>query len=86
MNACSWRPSLVTLIDGRQVLSDSEEWRHECEARTILSMPGGLSARRRYLYGTMDDKGVLRGGVRQKRGEEAVKRLQETMTAIWHSQ
>lgn len=38
-NACSWTSSQVTLIDGTVVLCDSEEWRHECEARYILDMP-----------------------------------------------
>lgn len=33
MNACSWKPSLATLHDGRQVPGDSEEYRHECEAK-----------------------------------------------------
>ena len=39
VNACKWKPKLVTLADGRQVLSDSEDWRAECEARHILNMP-----------------------------------------------
>lgn len=30
---------LVTLIDGRQVSSSSEEWRHECEARHVARLP-----------------------------------------------
>jgi hypothetical protein len=27
---------MVTLVDGRMVFSDAEEWRHECEARMLL--------------------------------------------------
>lgn len=38
-NACSWVAPMVTLVDGRQVPSTSEEWRAECEARTILGTP-----------------------------------------------
>jgi hypothetical protein len=38
-NACSWRPSPVTLASGAVVMSDSVEWLHECEARTVLAMP-----------------------------------------------
>ena len=38
-NACTWQPSMVTLLDGRQVLSDSEEWRAEMEALHILNLP-----------------------------------------------
>lgn len=85
MNACSWKPSMVTLTDGRQVPSDSEEWRHECEARAIINMPS-LAQRRQYLYGRRDiTTGKMEGGLRQKRGDEAVKRLEQTIKAIWYS-
>ena len=40
--------STVTLIDGRQVDSDSEAWRHECEARAIAALPT-LAQRREWL-------------------------------------
>lgn len=85
MNACSWKPTMVTLHDGRQVPSDSEEWRHETEARFIIGMPD-LIQRRRYLYGRRDDiTGEMKGGIRQRRGEEAVKRLEQTIKAIWYN-
>ena len=29
----------VTLLDGRSVSSDSQEWLKECQLRTILGMP-----------------------------------------------
>lgn len=75
---------MVTLHDGRQVLSDSEDYRHECEALTIINMPD-LIQRRRYLYGRRDDiTGEMKGGIRQRRGEEAVKRLEQTIRAIWN--
>lgn len=38
-NVCKWVAPMVTLVDGRQVPSTSEEWRAECEARTILGTP-----------------------------------------------
>jgi len=63
----------VTLIDGRQVLSDSEEWRHECEARSVLRMPT-LQARRERL-----------DGIEQKRGKAAVDALKATMEIIWEA-
>lgn len=84
MNACSWKPSVVTLHDGRQVLSDSEEWRHETEARTIIAMPG-QAARRAFLRGKVDDTGTLRGGVLQKRGLAACERLEHTVKQIWYA-
>lgn len=37
-NASTWKAPLVTLWDGRQVPSDSEAWRAECEARHMLSL------------------------------------------------
>lgn len=84
MNACSWKPSTVTLHDGREVLSDSEEWRHECEARTVIAMRG-QAERRGYLRGRLDDGGTLRGGVLQKRGLAAVERLEHTIKQIWYA-
>lgn len=86
MNVCSWKPSLVTLHDGRQVPSDSEEWRHECEARHIIAMPT-LEQRRQHLYGRRDvTTGELKGGLLQKRGNDAVKRLEQTIRAIWYGE
>lgn len=85
MNACTWRPTLVTLHDGSQVMSDSEEWRHECEARTICAMPS-LGHRRAFLRGELDGNGKLRDGILQRRGEAAVLRLEATIKAIWYAE
>lgn len=76
--------NLVTLIDGRQVDSCSEEWRHECEARAILSMPR-LRARRHHLYGKPDQFGKERDGILQRRGIDEVRRLQQTMLKLWEA-
>lgn len=84
MTAIRWKPATVTLIDGRQVASDSEEWRHECEARTVIAMPTAAE-RRAYLRGTLDERGELGGGVLQRRGPDAVKRLEATIKAIWYA-
>ncbi len=84
MNACSWRPSTVTLHDGRQVLSDSEEWRHECEARHVIGLPN-IAARRAYLRGSIDESGKHYGGILQKRGINEVLRLEATIKKIWYS-
>lgn len=61
----------VTLIDGREVSSASEEWRHECEARTVLRM-GGRDVRRAYL-----DK------VGARRGKPAMFALEDTLVKLW---
>jgi hypothetical protein len=75
--------NLVTLVDGRQVSSWSEEYRHECEARAVLAMPS-LSARRAFLYGKPNQWGNMTGGVMSKRGEAEVKRLEATMMILWN--
>lgn len=73
----------VTLLDGREVCSWCEEWRHECEARTVLNFPS-LRMRQEYLYGKMSRWGERTGGVKQKRGEQALKRLEDTMLELWN--
>lgn len=35
---------MPTLIDGREVASDSQEWRQECLARYVLTRPDGTRA------------------------------------------
>lgn len=76
---------LVTLHDGRVVDSWSEEWRHETEARAILNMDK-KSDRQNYLWGTRDHWGKYTGGIRQKRGEAACRRLEETILELWRKQ
>lgn len=65
--------STVTLLDGRQVDSASEDWRHECEARAIAARPT-LAERRMYL----DE-------VERRRGTAAAERLRETMKQLWEA-
>jgi hypothetical protein len=65
--------STVTLLDGRQVDSASEDWRHECEARAIAARPT-LAERRMYL----DE-------VERRRGAAAAERLRETMKQLWEA-
>lgn len=72
-NACTWKPSTVTLADGRQVLSDSPEWRHECEARTILDMPN------KQVRLELLDK------IEKRRGANARRELEQSIMTLWHS-
>lgn len=63
--------SNVTLIDGRSVRSDSEEWRAECEARAVLRMRS---------------RGVRRGWllkVEQRRGKENADALYRDVMRLW---
>lgn len=59
------------LIDGREAESDSEDWRHECEARYIASRPS-LSGRREYLE-----------VVERRRGKQEADRLRETLKLLF---
>ena len=63
--------NMVTLIDGRQVSSYSEDWRAECEARHVLTMPTVL-ARREYL-----------AAITKRRGEKAGQQLADLVRAVW---
>lgn len=61
----------VTLIDGTQVDSWSEQWRAECEARHVLAMPR-IDLRRGYL-----------ADVTKRRGDAAGLALSNLVRAVW---
>lgn len=61
------------LIDGTEVRTDSEAWRHETEARAIAALPS-LAQRRAWL----DD-------IERKRGKAAADRLRTTMRQLWEA-
>ena len=63
--------TMVTLIDGRQVDSWSEDWRAECEARHVLSLQP-IQRRRDYI-----------AGCTQKRGDKAGKELADLVRKVW---
>ncbi len=71
VNCCSWRAPMVTLIDGTQVPSDSEAWRFETEARTVLNMPN-KALRQDFLV-----------KVGQRRGEDAKIKLEGKIIEVW---
>lgn len=64
---------LVTLLDGRQVDSASEEWRHEAEARMVAARPT-LDQRREYL-----------DAVERRRGKASADALRATMSLLWQA-
>uniref|UniRef100_A0AAU6W2X5 Uncharacterized protein n=1 Tax=Pseudomonas phage Touem01 TaxID=3138548 RepID=A0AAU6W2X5_9VIRU len=76
MNACSWMPQRVTLLDGSQVDSDSEAWRAECEGRHMLTFPIAVS------QGSAEEtrKAAL-ARIAQRRGPEAAVNLAAVMSA-----
>ena len=61
------------LLDGREVDTASEDWRHECEARAIAALPT-LAERRAWLE-----------GIEAKRGKAEADRLRDTMRALWEA-
>lgn len=62
---------MVKLIDGTEVDSASDAWRHETEARMVADRPT-LAERRAYL----DE-------VERRRGKAAADALRQTMGEIW---
>ena len=62
--------SSATLIDGTVVPSGSEAWRHETEARHIMTLP--KDERRPYL-----------DAIAKLRSQDAVDRLERTMRELW---
>lgn len=64
----------VTLIDGRQVSSNSEEWRAECEARAVCRLRTRLN-RHDYME-----------RVKEKRGEESAEALRQLVLRVWNAQ
>ena len=63
--------NIVTMHDGATAPSDSEAWRHECEARAIAALPT-LAERRAWL-----------AAIAKRRGDQAADRLRATMRAVW---
>ena len=63
--------AFVILLDGREVYRDSEDWRHECEARHIAKLP------------TLADRRAWLEVIEHKRGKSAADRLRLTMGEIW---
>lgn len=64
------KPSMkFSILAGREVDTNSEEWKHECEVRCRAEMP--LAQRNEALDGVKDGM----RGVRQIRGDAAVAQL-----------
>lgn len=62
---------MPTLHDGREVASDSEEWRAECEARWVLGLPSA------------EDRRAWIDSLKGWRRPAAIERLQDRVRAIW---
>lgn len=64
---------MATLLDGTDAATDSEAWRHECEARAIAALPN-LAQRREWLE-----------AIERKRGKPEADRLRATMGKVWEA-
>jgi len=60
----------VRLHDGTETTSDSEAWRHECEARAIAKLP------------TRVERDAWLAAIAVKRGDVAAQALRETMQQL----
>lgn len=65
----TYRPAMVTAIDGRQVLADSELWRSICEAVWTLNKPHV-------------DRDAWLASVEKKRGADGRRALEDEMARI----
>ena len=70
-NVSSWRPTLVKLSDGREVLSDSEDYRAETEALYILDLP------------TKEIRLNFLEAIEKRRGTKARKELEARILKLW---
>ncbi len=63
----------VQLVDGRTVSSYSEEWREECDARSVLNLPN-LQRRQSHLY-----------RLEKTRGKVVADRIRKLMLDLWNA-
>ena len=63
----------VALLDGREVDSASEDWRHETEARHIMALS------------TLADRRAWLAAIEHRRGKAAADALRVTMGRIWEA-
>jgi hypothetical protein len=62
-------PRMVPLLNGDLVFNDSEEWRHETEARDVAAMP-------------LVERNVWLADIEIKRGAEHAARLRKTVDEV----
>jgi hypothetical protein len=82
--------SLVTLIDGRQVPNDSEDYRAECEARAVCKMGGhwrtdSETGRRHFIRPRIARKLYVEA-VEKKRGQASAEQLRAMVMVVWDAE
>jgi hypothetical protein len=73
----------VRLVDGREVLSDSAEWRAECEARYILNLPSKLDRQR--MLAKIEEKRGDKNDTANIKGKLARRQIEQTIMALWRA-
>lgn len=72
---------------GKEVDASSEEWRHECEVRTVIAMPS-KAARLEYLFGVEEVRNgttyVIKRGVKHVRGIAAAERIRDDAMRLYY--
>ena len=71
----------VQTIDGRELASDSEDYRQYCEARFVLSLPDKSDGRRKGWQAISKREYLAR--VQDRRGQAAYDALRAEMVALW---
>lgn len=64
---------MPTLLDGREVDSSSEEWRHECLARSVVAIKS-VEGRREWL-----------AAFEKRHGKETADKLRATVRELWEN-
>ncbi len=67
-------------LAGREVPTDSEEWRHECEVATVLALSPSQYAR--FFDGWTNAEGRRDRSLAEMRGPEAVERLKADVVRL----
>ena len=76
-------PTAISEFTGEPVSTDSEDWRHECEVRWLLSLPDRF-ARNDYLNGYVAENGRRMPGIVGHRGQAAADRLRKDAEKLFY--
>lgn len=70
----------ISEITGQPISTWSEEWQHECEARTVLAM--SKAERDAFFNGSSDENGRKERGIIAIRGPKAAENLRGYMERL----
>lgn len=76
-------PTVISELTGEPIDTSSEQHRHECEVRWLLSLPDRF-ARNDYLNGRIGANGRRSPGIVGHRGQAAADRLQKDAEKLFY--